>query len=247
MGLLKIKTFLRLSAFLVFACGSVAAVAQDEAVGRVTVLEGRADVTRGEQAAQPLTADDEIYRADILRTKSESRLEVELVDGSVIALDENTRVEVAEYLPEEGSGLLNMARGRLRATVSKTFNKRKDGFKLKTNTSVMGVQGTDFAVLASSLETTVYVFVGLVSVTSLDPDFAQAIVLSAGQFTRVRLGEPVPPPASFTPPDADGGPVVGSGSQQDVQSDGLQSNDPTVVAPQPPPVDVPPEPNPPGG
>jgi len=220
--------------------------AAEEPIGTVVLLEGRADVTRSEEAAVPLALNNEIFRSDILRTKSESRLEIALNDGSRFTMDENTRVEVAEYVPEEGRGLLNMVRGRLRTSVSKTFSRRKDGFRLKTNTSVMGVQGTDFMVTATAVLTTVYVFEGVVSVTSLDPNFARAEILNAGEFTQVRLGQPIPTPTTFTPVETEATKEMGSGSEQDVQSGGLQSDDPTTVAPQPPPVEVPPVPNPPG-
>ena len=101
--------------FLIALFIAPVAFAQDQAIGKVVLLEGRADVTRGEAAATLLALNDETFRADILATKSESRLEVEFNDGSRFTMDENTRVELAEYIPEEGRGLLNMARGRFYA------------------------------------------------------------------------------------------------------------------------------------
>lgn len=228
------------------------AFAQD-AVGQVVALEGNADVTRGEADAISLDLNDEVFREDTVRTKSGAFLEIELSDGSRFTLDESTRVEISQYVTDpEADGLLSMARGRLRATVGRTFSSRRESFRVETSDAVMGVQGTDFLVTALPDRTDVLVYEGLVSVTSLDPDYSGATLLRAGQFTSVRPGQPIPQPRDYYPiNDAtrDEGTAMGSGSDQDVQSGGTQVQDPTTTLPTEdmPTVTVPPTPNPPDG
>ena len=185
-------------------------------VGQVSGLRGQADAIREDQSTDSLSANDDIFRKDVLMTGSASWLEIALGDGSTFTLAENTRVEVAEFAGgEEPEGFLSLIRGRLRNTLSTTFSRRRDSYKVETKEGVMGVQGTEFDVLAEAVQTRVYVYSGIVSVTHRDPAFPGTRLLYPGQMVTIRENEPVPLPRNFLDPNASN---LGSGGLQDIVS-----------------------------
>ncbi len=229
-----------------------AAVAQSEpAVGSIARLVGQADVVRNDEPPAPIAESDDVFRSDELMTRADSLIEVALNDGSRFTLDENSRVAIAEYVTGSApQSLLELARGRLRSSVSNTFSDQRDAYRVQTREGVMGVQGTEFDVLAIPRETVVYVYEGVVSATSRDPAYPESRILRAGDFVRIRLGEPIPRPSRFVGTDA-ADDAIGSGSGPALIAGGDQGEDPTVTVPETPDqinddgVRVPPDPNPP--
>lgn len=237
-----------LGAWLITLC-SLALAQNNPAVGVVATLRGNADALREGQAPVALAETDPIYRADVLVTRAASLLEVALDDGSTFTLAENSRVEIAEFVPgAEPEGLLSLLRGKLRSVISSAFSSRRDSYRVQTKEGVMGVQGTEFDVLALPLESQVYVYSGVVSVTHRDPAFPGTRLVYPGQMVKIRAGEPVPEPTSFLEPGAG---EIGSGGKQDLLSGARQMDDPTLAVPGIPDISdqdsrVPPQPNPPG-
>ena len=65
--------------------------------GKVTNLDGRADITAPGKPAKALAIGDTVNVGDILRTKSAAKCEVTWIDGSIARLAENSRLQVTEY------------------------------------------------------------------------------------------------------------------------------------------------------
>lgn len=214
---------------------ATAALAQnDQVVGNVSRLQGNVVVVRATQKSTVGLGDD-VLRSDELLTRNNSLVEVQFTDGSSFLLDENAAVTIAQYAPGDAPrSLLELTRGRLRSQVSSAFSDREDSYQVKTREGVMGVQGTEFEVIARLRETSVYVYTGLVSATSEDPDYPGSVLLRPGDFLSIRLGEPLRPPNRFfglSEADNDADTIIGSGGDQALISGGLQSNDPTAPAP----------------
>ena len=210
-------------------------------VGTVTRLLGSADITRGDTPALPLQVGDTIQQHDILRTKSASSLEITMSDGSRLSLGESTRVEVTEFVTgAQPVSLLEVTRGRLRAFVTALFSSRQELFRVRTPTAVVGVQGTDFTVLAQALLTQVIVYDGVIVASNVDPRIRQREILRAGQSTLIKRGEPPQPAASLAPV------VFGSGGTLYLRTGGEQVKEPTLLVPTvPSSVPTPPMPRPP--
>lgn len=127
-----------------------AAVVQAAPAGKVTNLEGRADLTAPGQPAKALFIGDAVNVGDILRTKSASKLEVTWIDGSIARLSENSRLKVTEYSlgARKRSTILSLFRGKVQNIVTGTTKLfgTKDGskYEVHTPTSVCGVRGTIF-------------------------------------------------------------------------------------------------------
>lgn len=214
-------------------------------IGKVSRLEGSADVLRGRGPAVDLAMENPVYGKDILRTRKRSLLEISMNDGSRITIGESTRLDIKEYLAgQKPRGMFDLMRGRVRAVVSNVFSKRKESFQIRTTTAVVGVQGTDFIVLAGAMETRIEVFEGVVSVKNTDPNVKARKILKAGQAATVRKGEP---PLLTMPQHMK---QFGSGGSLDILSGGTQSNAPTMITPKTSPgkaaPSLPPIPNPPG-
>ncbi|MDD4092872.1 MAG: FecR family protein, partial [Smithellaceae bacterium] len=127
-----------------------AAVVQAAPAGKVTNLDGRADLTAPGQPAKALFIGDAVNVGDILRTKSASKLEVTWIDGSIARLSENSRLKVTEFTlgAQKRSTILSLFRGKVQNIVTGTTKLfgAKDGsrYEVHTPTSVCGVRGTTF-------------------------------------------------------------------------------------------------------
>ena len=167
--------------------------------GRITAMEGKADVVRGGGAAVAIKVGDAVNEKDVLRTKRQSRLEVRLTDGSLLKLSELTQIEVKKYSAsgDRPEGLIDATRGQVRAVVTQTFAKRKESFRVKTPTALVGVQGTDFALHIMTNLTLLMVYEGVVSASNSNPDVAGTQILTAGQMTRILANQPPETPTAI--------------------------------------------------
>ncbi len=184
--------------------------------GQVATLVGTADVTRGAAAAVALQVGDGVYVQDVVRTKSRSRLVMQMTDGSRLTLGPSSRLVVAQYQAEAAApkGLFELARGRMRAIVTDVFSSRRESFKVQTSTAVVGVQGTDFDVLSEADLTRVHVYGGIVSVANIDARIPGIQILRQNEAAIIRRGaapEPIVPVAGQQP--------VGSGGTLSLLSD----------------------------
>ncbi|NVL90004.1 MAG: FecR domain-containing protein [Desulfobacterales bacterium] len=140
-----IRSFMVLALLILFPVAAHAAM-----VGNVTHVTGRVDITSPGETARPANVGDEVNQDDIIRTKSNSKAEVTFLDGNILRLAEETRVEIAEYVMEEEqvTGVLNLFRGKLQnivSTIGKEFGRDKQNhFEVHTATAVCGVRGTNF-------------------------------------------------------------------------------------------------------
>lgn len=134
-------------------------------VGVVTAIEGRADITRGDDPARPADLGDEVHIGDFLRTMSKSRVEVTFIDDSVTRLAPLSRLRVTEYLfdASERRGTFDLLRGTVQSVVASATP--DSYFEVNTPTAVAGVRGTQFFVYfrdgvtgGASREGTFYVY-----------------------------------------------------------------------------------------
>ena len=234
--------------FLLMVAGPVSA--QGGAVGQVSRLEGLADVIRAGADPIDIAMGANVEQSDALVTRSESFLEVTLNDGSSLTLDENTRLEISEYVSGTSpSSLVSLARGGLRARIGAAFSSRRDSFKVQTSEGTMGVQGTEFDVIAEDRRTQIYVYEGSVSVTSRDPRYPETVILQAGDSGEIRAGAPAAQPIRFVVTEEEAEAVPSSGGSLCQTGDCTQSDSLVSATPEPPTGPgprQPPEPNPPG-
>ena len=121
------------------------------AVGEFTYVSGRVDVTSPGQKARPVKLGDEVGIGDIIRAKSSSKAEVSFVDGNLLRVAANTRVEITDYMIEKkrSNVIFKLFRGKIQNRVKKVlgrlFGRRTaNRFEVRTPTFVCGVRGTTF-------------------------------------------------------------------------------------------------------
>lgn len=120
-------------------------------VGTFTYIKGKVDVTETGMPAVSVFKGDEVFKGDIVRTKSGAKAEITFVDGSVLRIAEKSRLEINEYMLDENNmnSRLNLFRGKVQSVVKKVAgrsfgNKTKNRFEVHTPTAVCGVRGTNF-------------------------------------------------------------------------------------------------------
>ena len=127
-----------------------AAIVQAAPAGKVTNLDGRADITAPGQPAKTLSIGDTVNVGDIIRTKRGSKCEILWVDGSIARLAENSRLQVNEFNMEKEmrSTIIVLFRGKVQNIViaaTKLFGQKEDSkYEVHTPTAVVGVRGTKF-------------------------------------------------------------------------------------------------------
>ncbi|MEE8575379.1 MAG: FecR family protein [Thermodesulfobacteriota bacterium] len=188
---------LTLAAFVIVATLAATAVLAGM-VGTVTDFEGRADILKsGEKRATPVSKGMEFDIGDIMRTKSDGKLEITFIDKSVMRLAPKTRLKIESYLfdgQNREEGVMKLFRGKARAIVTKASRGAKPGkFEVHTPTAIAGVRGTDFYVFHDLGVSGIVVTIGIVELVNPDfPDSTQAV--TAGNASIVKMGGAASPP-----------------------------------------------------
>ncbi len=147
-----------------------------------------------------LRVGDELLNGDVIKTGADGRMIIGLKDGSQAIISRNTIVEIKDAVNSPRT-IFNIIRGKTRIKIEKLGGK-PNPYKVTTPTAVIAVRGTIFDVFVSKNETKVFVVEGEVSVAMLAvPDVE--VILTPGQFTRVKENEPPQPPAPFKPKQND--------------------------------------------
>ncbi|WP_461210354.1 FecR family protein [Desulfocurvus sp. DL9XJH121] len=115
--------------------------------GKVTRLQGQAFALRGRDRL-PLFEDDSVFVGDALSTGIETRLELELKDGTMLTLSDDTgfRIDALEHTPGAfgGRALLDLAKGAFRAVTGRITQTENPDFTVRTPLAEIGIRGTDF-------------------------------------------------------------------------------------------------------
>ena len=138
---------LALSALLLLAPLTASA-----AVGKVQKLEGGATRTPEGGKAEDLQVGGEIQLKDTIEVKAKGMLKLELTDGSVLALDEKSKLVIneADFEGQERKGFSAfLGAGKLWTSVKKALGGAK--YEVTTQRAVAGVRGTIFRIDADAL------------------------------------------------------------------------------------------------
>ncbi len=149
---------------------------------------------------------------DKIRTQANSSCNLEIDDGSLIFVDQNTQasVEYIEITQEKHSTTLGLWVGKLLNNIKKSPSTK---MRIKCPTAVISVRGTEFAVEVSSQSADVGVFDGEVAVSSASEKSGEDIELSSStaqndvtplvsvkpdEQTTIAMGEPPKPPSKLS-------------------------------------------------
>lgn len=187
---------------LVLPCALVAfagaAHAADAVVGKVLAVRGEVVAQVGPQRV-PLAVDMQVRATHVIVAAS-GKAKIELVDGTIVSVGENSRVRVADIATAAAPATrVELISGALRLLVVKATPGAR--FEVETETAIAAVRGTDWAVEATRDNTGVVVLTGSVEVRGRGPAGGSAVLLSQPEAgTDVRRGGAPTPPARWGPP-----------------------------------------------
>jgi hypothetical protein len=117
--------------------------------GRIKLASGQVFVVRGGNS-MPGKVGQEVYESDGLRTGSDGRLGITLIDDTRVSLGPGSEVRLSSFLftPAEGRlGLvLNFVRGMAVYVSGKIAKLAPDSIRLETPGAIVGVRGTTVAI-----------------------------------------------------------------------------------------------------
>lgn len=140
-----------------------------------------------------------VYEGDTITTAADSRAKIVMSDRNVINLSPDSKMQIAKYENDAGSGKknveLNLLQGKVRNNVEQTYDGDKSKFLIKTPTAVAGVRGTQFLAgfNPQTMMTTVVTFKGSVSLASLNPQgqvIGAPVVVKKGEMTNAAPNSP---------------------------------------------------------
>ena len=181
--------------FLLTAASWLAAPALAEpapaTVGKVVDQRGAVTVIRQDRAVA-LVIGAPVFRRDQIHTGADSRVKLELIDGTVLAIGSGSQLTVAEYVTDGDQGRLqgaiSLLLGILRATVATGLS--PGAFDVESRAAVASVRSTDFIMEATNGHCAVLVIEGEVAVSPTSAGTGEGVTLDAGQGTDVETDSP---------------------------------------------------------
>jgi tetratricopeptide (TPR) repeat protein len=158
---------------------SVAATCE-EPVARVVSVQGTVlSQSVGETQWRQVSLNDAFCPGDQLAAQARSRVNVLLVNESVLSLNENTTITL-EDVKKEGASLVDLLKG-----ATHFFSRRPRSLDVRTPFAIAGVRGTEFLVRVEEKQTFVSVFDGEV----LASNVVGSVALRSGQSAVAELGK----------------------------------------------------------
>jgi hypothetical protein len=153
----KRQSQLALTATLLFAASNVVNAAD---AGSVTFAAGSVSAER--QPAEPLAKGDTILVSDNVVTGDASRAQLLMIDGAKVAIRPNSRLLIEEYAyeaaaatagttaittSEDNSSVISLVKGGFRTITGAIGKENPSDYEVRTAVGVLGIRGTNFAVL----------------------------------------------------------------------------------------------------
>lgn len=132
-------------------------------VGTVELVQGTVLIIHtGEMQGYLAKKDLPLFKSDTIITRENGRISFKLNDGSILTMTTDTKLVINESVydtdKESRSAFVSMVVGKVRFWVKELTDFKRSDFKVKTNTAVVGVRGSDFVVEAAETYTKVTAF-----------------------------------------------------------------------------------------
>ncbi len=202
---------------------------------KVKFMLGTVELMRqGKTDWQKVRFHQRVYQGDRIRTALNSRVELEMPDGSVIKINENSMFDVKEIKTpdreQEDKMSFTLWVGSLFAKFQKIVEQRQ-ARTIETPSAVVAVRGTEFDLEVDRQQTTVVrVYEGRVSLKS--KTVQGEVTVGSNQESRVEPGKPPTPPKTFSPPSRQQGKTGRAATQFLLKLDlkKFQITEPALVA-----------------
>ena len=146
-----------------------------------------------------------VYEGDRIKTLSNSRVELDMPDGSILKINENAVFDINDLKTPESDGEDKMSFtlwvGKLWGGFKKIFSDRQER-TIESPSAVVAIRGTTIEMdVDIQQKTTVRVIEGSVSVKSKDTD--NEVIVTSNQKTIVEKGKAPTDPESFIPDEGE--------------------------------------------
>jgi hypothetical protein len=183
------------------SCLSTSQAAAQDAIGRVSRIQGDASGTRG-STTQSLGANASVYSNEVVPTGDGTRLEITFKDNTRLTLSERVKLTLDTYIYERTAGLGTIkfeVAGAFRYVSGRLSKLAKADVSVTTPVANIGIRGTDFwAGPIDNQALGVFLITGAVSVSNA---VGTQILNRAGQGTNVAALGAAPGPVTFWSPD----------------------------------------------
>ena len=129
-----------------------------------TVSFATGSVSAERQPAAPLAKGDTVLVEDFVITGDASRAQLMMIDGARVAIRPNSRLQVEEYVyageqaapgsavitSDDNSSVINLIKGGFRTITGAIGKEDPSDYEVRTAVGVLGIRGTNFAVLLCS-------------------------------------------------------------------------------------------------
>ena len=157
--------------------------------GETTDVIPKAYRGQTETAGRQLAKATPVYWQDIVWTEKAARARLTIVDGSILNVGPDTRLQILPQEAASNQSLMVLKFGKIRAEVQQR-SQESGPFQIQTPTAVIGVVGTEFYLDASPQTTSVICLKGQVKVRNRKAEIAGEQTLNAGEKTTVEQNQP---------------------------------------------------------
>lgn len=192
----KVKNF-AMAMFVSAACllSAVVCRSAEKYLGEIGEVKGTVEILKdGETEWVPVVEEMPVQMKERIKTSGGSSCNLELDDGSIVYVGENTEtsVEMLDVTGDKHESKISLWFGKLIANIKKS---KQTKMSVRTPTAICAVRGTEFAVEATADESSVGVFDGQVGVIAADAaEGEKEVSVDPDQETSVLKGEmPLPP------------------------------------------------------
>jgi len=172
-----------------------------------SVLFAKGEVTAERTPAVALVKGDAILDDDTISTGEASRAQLLMIDGAKIAVRPNSQLRIDEYsysrdpsqaniTTSDDKSVMSLVKGGFRTITGAIGKDNKEDYEVRTAVGVLGIRGTDFAVLFCSgdcggnAEDGLYI--GVTAGAIVFRNAAGEIVVEAGEFAFIPLSSRQP-------------------------------------------------------
>ena len=175
--------------------------------GKTIITRGDVTATEQQQVERKLRRRSPIFDVDTVNTQANSKAQFRMSDGSLLAVKENTQVNVAQYKyqagAEDNSMVIELVKGGLRS-VTGAIKENSGSYELKTPVGSIGIRGTHYEVEIVDGDLFLAVWDGAIDLTvdtssgsdvvsfGEGEDFSFGIVTNEGEVTEL-----LEPPETF--------------------------------------------------
>ena len=144
------------SLFSVLVLWSVSslAVSSNPSAGKVIVSTGLFQAIKPDNSIIVLTRGNDFYTGDALATGKNSTAQIRFTDGTMMALNANSRIKINDYQFDKkvssDKSIVTLVTGGFRALTGLISKENPSAYQVQTSVAVIGVRGTNYgAVLAN--------------------------------------------------------------------------------------------------